>query len=53
MASPTKRTWTIRYRKRRTAGKKRKNFLENRGSTMSSTLISKNIGKEKNGGICI
>jgi hypothetical protein len=35
MASPTKKTWNIRYRKYKMAGRKRKNQTNTRGTTKS------------------
>lgn len=34
MASPTKQTWNIRDRKKKMAGRKRKNTLASKGSTL-------------------
>ena len=41
MASPTKQTWIIRDRKKKTQGRKRKNAIENKGSTLSRVELFK------------
>lgn len=45
MASPTKQTWNIRDRKKKTSGRKRKNALENKGSTPSRSELFKVVEK--------
>lgn len=41
MVSPTKQTWTIRDRKKKNQGRKRKNALQNFGSTISRVKLFK------------
>lgn len=45
MVSPTKQTWTVRYRKRKMAGKKRKNQLETNGTTLPRAELFKVVEK--------
>lgn len=45
MVSPTKQTWNIRDRKKKTEGRKRKNALENKGTTPSRAELFKVVEK--------
>jgi len=45
MASPTKQTWIIRDRKKKTQGRKRKNAIENKGSTVPRAELFKVMEK--------
>ncbi|MES2504159.1 MAG: hypothetical protein V4534_04690 [Myxococcota bacterium] len=45
MVSPTKHTWTVRDRKAKRAGKKRKNQLATRGTTLPRADLFKVVEK--------
>lgn len=45
MASPTKQTWIIRDRKKKTEGRKRKNALANKGTTLPRAELFKVVEK--------
>jgi hypothetical protein len=45
MVSPTRQTWNVRFRKRKMAGRKRKNALENHGTTLPREELFKLVDK--------
>ena len=46
MVSPTKQTQTIRERKQKMAGRKRKNALKNKGTTPPKAELFKVVGSK-------